>query len=57
MLGTIKHLGDGDVPQDTFALVGGLNQLQRSRFEQWMEENWQGDSQGDTAQEEDELVE
>jgi hypothetical protein len=24
LLGTITHLGDGEVPQDTYAMVGGM---------------------------------
>lgn len=39
MLGTIRHLGDGDVPQDTCALVGYSAGLEKS----WLEGLVNGD--------------
>ena len=38
LLGTITHLGDGDVPQDAIAMIGGEEtDLERSRLANWVE--------------------
>lgn len=37
LLGSITHLGDGEVPQEALAVVGGENALPKSMLEQLLD--------------------
>jgi hypothetical protein len=54
LLGTITHLGDGEVPQDCSAMVGSL-QLPKSNFEELLE-RYAGAQEGSVAATEGEQV-